>query len=203
MSLLKDLDKFLAGQSTLNPARRHALDEFRKHALRALELLIKQARSPLDRQLYEHMAYNVKTNPLMFYPRKVLRYDPVHGSVTQGEHVRSVDVVQRGNEKFLVQKDYINLPADLVFAGDQLTLSGVFTMTHEYGHFPKPLLLQFAYRNGINIEQAEELLADILSAKLARALGFSLPRILSHFEGRDVVYGGFPFRSYILHALRA
>jgi hypothetical protein len=136
----------------------------------------------------------------VFYPRKVLRAD--RGSVTMGEHVRGVNVVQEGKNQFFVKTDYINLPADHIFYDDKLTLSGIFTLAHEYGHFPKPLLLRFAARHNLTSEQAEELMADILSAKLSLAMGFPINKVMLHFSGREIVYGGFPFRKYILGALQ-
>ncbi|MDO8428603.1 MAG: hypothetical protein Q7S92_05320 [Candidatus Diapherotrites archaeon] len=202
MSFLKSLDKFLAGQSSLSWGRKKALDDFRKKALLALERLQKTAKSNLDKQLFAQMAYNIKTVPLMFYHRKALRVNPWEGSVTQGEHVRSFDLLQKGSQKFVIKKDYINLPAEHVFYNDNLSLNGIFTLCHEYGHFPKPLLLLFAAKNGLSEEQGEELLADILSAKLSIAMGFPLERIMSHFSGREIVYGYFPFRQYILESLK-
>lgn len=194
---------FLLGHQILNDKRRDAVTAFRKKAIATLEELARESKSEIDKELYYHMIENVKNNPLVFYPRKnikeeIVNYGPFQSvSVTKGEHVNAYTQITQGSKQYVVKSDYINLPAEHVFHGDKMTVDGVFTIAHEYAHFPKPVLGPFAQRYRLNHEQAEELAADILSAKLAAKLGFSEEQIMPHFYGREIVYGSFPFMAWI------
>ena len=63
------------------------------------------------------------------------------------------------------------------------------------------MLASFARAIKLNPNQAEELLADMLAAKLAVALGFKKEHVLIHFAGREIVYGTFPYLTYIERAM--
>jgi hypothetical protein len=191
----------------LTNKRKKALDEFRKNAAKALEELQTQAQDSLSREIYGHMIRNVEHTPIRFFPRKNLREKlfaasgRVFGSVVKGEHVNQIRIYQQGSRVWAVKSDFINLPAEHVFEGNKLTISGIFTLAHEYAHFPKPALLAFASQHRMGYEQAEELLADVLSAKLAVKMGYPRERVLEHFAGREIVYGRIPFRTFILKAV--
>ncbi len=194
---------FLFGHNILTEKRKKAVTAFRERAISTLEELARESKSEIDKELYYHMIENVRNNPLVFYPRKnikeeVVNYGPFQSvSVTKGEHVNAYTQITKGAQQYIVKSDYINLPAEHVFHGDRMTVDGVFTIAHEYAHFPKPVLGSFAQRYRLNHEQAEELAADILSAKLAAKLGFSESQIMPHFYGREIVYGSFPFMAWI------
>ncbi|MBU0661864.1 hypothetical protein KKH30_02520 [Candidatus Micrarchaeota archaeon] len=187
--------------------RERALDNFRKQAVKALEELRKGAKHRNIKNLYDTMIYNVENTPVVFYPRRNLRSfvqrvgNKLFGSVTKGENVNRIWVVQKGNNKFIVRDNYINMPAEHVFDGENLTIDGIFTLSHEYAHFDKPHLGVFADSLGIDPHTAEELMADILSAKLAVKMGYPKKRVLGHFTGRGIVYGSFPFEKYISSAI--
>ena len=190
-------------KSTISKRRKNALTAFRKDAVNALKYLQKNAKTKLDKHLYELMEGNVRNTPIMFYPRKVLRQNVyrigpyLSSSVTMGEHVNSITIKQQGNQVFVLRHHHINFPSEHLFEGDKITINGIFTLAHEYAHFPKPAIGSFAAKNGLTSEQAEELMADMLSAKLAVTLGYPKDRVLEHFAGREIVYGGFPFREWI------
>lgn len=195
-------------KSALSKKRKDALTAFRKDAIKALKFLQKHAKTKLDMHLYEMMENNVRNTPIIFYPRKVLRQQVyrigpyISSSVTMGEHVNSVKIIQKGNQVFVLRSHHINLPSEHLFEGDKITINGLFTLAHEYAHFPKPAIGRFAAKNGLTIEQAEELMADMLSAKLAVTLGYPKEKVLQHFAGREIVYGNFPFREWIKRIIK-
>ena len=188
--------------------RKKALDNFRKHAISALKELQKDASDDLSKSLYSLMQCNVEKTPIYFFPRRSLRERIFAGggriiaSVVKGEHVNQITIYQRGSQRFMVKSDFINMPAEHVFEGDKLTIDGIFTLAHEYGHFSKPAIAGFAAHYSLGSEQAEELLADVLSAKLSVKMGYPKEHVLGHFAGRGIVYGSFPFRKTILKAVK-
>ena len=191
----------------LTKKRKKALDTFRETALKALEELKRGSKDSLSKQIYVGMIQNVKHTPIKFFPRRSLRETIFSGggrvfaSVVKGEHVNQIKIYQKGNQLFVVKSDYINLPAGHVFDGDRLTINGIFTLAHEYAHFPKPALVGFAKANKMGYKQAEELMADVLAAKLAVKMGYPKGHVLDHFSGRGIVYGSVPFRAFILKAI--
>ncbi len=190
----------------LSKKRRNALDSFVANAAKALKELKKGSKG-VERGLYELMLENVANTPVYFYPKKILRANFYsHGGragmgITQGENVSFYKIIQIGGMRKITRKSFINLPAEHVFRGDKMTLDGILTICHEYAHFPKPKLAEFAKKNRLGHETAEELLADALSAKLAVKLGFSREQVIRHFAGREIVYGKIPFKQFILRAI--
>jgi len=191
----------------INRKRKKALDEFRKKAVRALHDLIRGTEDRSTQDLYRVMGQNIRETPIVFYPRRSIREaifrarGRIFGSVTKGEHVHQIQIIQKGPQRFLVKSHYINLPSEHIFDGDRLSIDGVFTLAHEYGHFEKAAISEFASKNRMSEEQAEELIADILSAKLCTKMGYDKEHVLSHFAGRGIVYGRVPFEKYILKAV--
>jgi len=191
----------------LGRKRVKALDKFREKAVKALKELKKNTKIGLEKELFERMIYNVENTPIYFYPRKTLKEKiffargRMFASTLKGEHVNVIKIFQKGSQRFMLRSNYINLPAEHVFEEDKLTIDGIFTLAHEYAHFPKPALAEFAEANKITVEQAEELLADTLSAKLAVAMGYPKENVLQHFQGRQLVYGRIPFKKLIWNAV--
>ena len=192
----------------LSRKRTKELDRFRHGAINALNELAKHAPDDKVRHLYNRMAQNVERTPLVFYPRRNLKAKiyrmsgRIFGTVTKGEHVNKITIMQKGKDRFVITSDYINLPAEHVFDGEKLSIGGIFTLSHEYAHFPKPDIGSFAAAYGISEGQAEELLADLLAAKLAVKMGYPKANVLHHFRGREVVYGSFPFKKVIEDATK-
>ncbi len=198
----------LFSKPVLTKKRRKALDSFLSNAAKALNELKREARTQIVRDMFELMLENVARTPIYFYPSRVLRANyyrkgnRVGVSVTQGENVSYYRVIQIGGLRRVERKSYINLPAGHVFSGDKMTLDGILTLCHEYAHFPKPKLLEFAEKHAMDAGTAEELLADVLSAKLAVKMGFPKREVMAHFAGREIVYGAIPFRDFILRAIQ-
>lgn len=197
----------LFSKPILTSKRRKSLDSFRAHAVKALKELAKTASDKISREIFEGMVYSVESTPIYFYPRKVLKATFLPGtgipiSATMGENVNQIQIIQQGSQQYLIRTNFINLPAEHVFEGEKLSMNGIFTLSHEYAHFPKPLISEFASRHGILHETAEELIADILSAKLAVKLGYPKEHVLEHFAGREIVYGRFPFKKFIENAVK-
>lgn len=192
----------------LTKKRKKALDSFLSNAIKSLKELRKETKSRIVKEMYELMLENVARTPIYFYPSKILRakfYS--HGGriglgITQGENVSVFKIIQIGGMKKIVRKSFINLPAEHVFKGDKISLAGILTLCHEYAHFPKPKLFEFAEKHNMTPGQAEELLADALSAKLAVKMGFKKEEVIAHFAGREIVYGNIPFKEFILRAIR-
>lgn len=191
----------------LDRERARALDDFRAGAAKALEELGKNAKSDLEKSLFARMKTNVQRTPINFYPRKSLKERIFHShgrtfaSVVKGEHVNVIKIYQKGNKRFVISDNYINMPAEHVFDGSRLTIEGIFTLAHEYAHFPKPALGKFAMANSISYGQAEELLADTLGARLAVAMGFPKGLVLTQLQGRELVYGSIPFKKLVWNAV--
>lgn len=187
--------------------RQKVLEDFRDSAVRALRELKKNAPTELERELFSRMTANVLDTPIRFYPRKTLKEkilftgNRIISSVVRGEHVNVIKIYQKGDQRFFVKSNYINLPSEHVFEENKLSVDGIFTLAHEYAHFPKPSLGKFARANNISYEQAEELLADTLSAKLAVSMGYPKQLVLRHFQGRELVYGKIPFKRLIWNAV--
>jgi len=183
------------------------MDAFRAQAIKALEKLENGSQTKIERFLFAHMRANIERTPIFFYPGGTLRYavqrigSRVGISVVQGENVTMLRIIQIGGRRIIERKNFINLPAEHIFAGEKLSMDGILTLCHEYAHFPKPKIRAFAQRLGLLPEQAEELLADMLAAKLAIALGFGKQAVLKHFAGREIVYGKFPYFTYIGRAI--
>lgn len=195
-------------QKILTEERKKALQEFRKQAINALEELGNNAKDDFEGNIYLSMIGSIKQTPLKFYPARSLRGNfyriagTVFGSVVKGENVKQIRIIQQGNRFFIQSIAHINLPAEHVFEGSRLTVEGIFTLCHEYAHFPKPGVRAFALHNNLSLEQAEELLADVLAAKLAKKLGYSRQTILEQLSGREIVFGSVPFKKMVLRALQ-
>ncbi len=191
----------------LDKERTRALENFRDLASNTLVKLEKKAKSNVEKALYARMRQNVVNMPIYFYPRKTLKekiffkHGRVFASVVKGEQVNAIKIFQKGKQRFIVKSNYINMPAEHVFDGSKLTVEGIFTLAHEYAHFPKKNLGKFADAKKISYEQAEELFADILSAKLAVEMGYPKENVLKHFRGRELVYGRIPFKKLIWNAV--
>ena len=191
----------------LDKDRRKVLENFRDRASQTLKQLEKKAKTDVEKALYASMRKNVVTTPIHFYPKKTLKekiffkQGRVYTSVVKGEHVNAIKIFQKGSQRFVVKSDYINMPAEHMFDGSKLAVEGIFTLAHEYAHFPKKNLGKFASEKNISYEQAEELFADILSAKLAVEMGYPKENILKHFKGREIVYGKIPYKKLIWNAV--
>ena len=202
--------KFIFGDNKkiISNKRKQVLDGFRKQAIKALNELAKKSKDDFEKNLYYAMQDSINGTPIHFYPKTSLRGKvyraggKVFSSVTMGENVKQIRVIQYGNRFYLQSKAHINFPSERLFSGDSLTLPGVFTLSHEYAHFPKPGVKEFAFHNNMTLEQAEEFLSDMLAAKLSKQLGFSHAQIVSQLHGREIVYGGIPFKQMIMKALK-
>ncbi|GEM_PF-2739514 len=187
--------------------RKKQLDAFLAKAVQSLKELRKEARNPLVKDLFDAMAENVARTPIYFYPARALRASfysqggRMGMSVTKGENVSVFKIIQIGGMRTIRRESFINLPAEHVFRGEKMTLDGILTLCHEYAHFPKPKLAEFSAKQGMGKGQAEELFADVLSAKLAVKMGFPKKEVLRHFSGREIVYGSIPFREFIVRAV--
>lgn len=189
----------------LTKKRRKCLNSFLSNAVKALKELKKESKSQVSKELFELMLENLTKTPIYFYPAKALRAkfysQGKRAGVTQGENVSFYKIIQIGGVKKISRESFINLPAEHIFHRDKMTLDGILTLCHEYAHFPKPKLKEFAEKNSIHPRQAEELLADALSAKLAVKMGFPKKQVIAHFSGREIVYGKIPFKKFILRAI--
>jgi len=174
----------------LNAARIKELKKFSGSTLKAINASERQATSQQEREVWERMGQEVKKTPLAFYDKPALREARKRWgtaevySATLGEHVREVKV----EEGRLKMKNYINLPARLVFKGDRISFRGAMTMWHELAHFPKARFNSFLVRMGIPGNVAEEASADFLAAKIATEHGIPPEAILLEARGRMGVY---------------
>ena len=198
---------FFFKKKILTKERIKAVNDFRKTAVKALKELEKSTKDQASKVVYKRMLRNVQTTPVYFYPRRNMKEtvfkagNRIFSSVVKGEHVNVIKILQKGSQRFLLKSDFINLPAEHMFDGDKMTIEGIFTLSHEYAHFPKPALGRFAKANKITFTQAEELMADTLSAKLAVKMGYPKEFVLGHFYGRELVYGKIPFKRFIWNAV--
>lgn len=192
----------------LTKERIKMLNEFRKKLIKVLKELIKKEKNPFIRDAFEETLQNVELLPIKFIPSKVLaaRYGVVGGtiigSVVKGQQLNQIIIVQKGMNKYVIRRREIDLPAGHLFKGNKLAWDGVHTLMHEYCHSLRNLNV-LAEKLKLSNEQAEELIADLLSARIALEMNFPKEVILSFYSGRDFVYGGFPFREKLIKLLSA
>lgn len=175
----------------LNKARIKELKNFSGSTLKAINSSKQEATSRHEAEVWERMGEEVRKTPFAFYDRPVLRASGKKWgtaevySTTLGEHVRELKVDELGR---MAIKNYINLPAKLVFKGDKISFKGAMTMWHELAHFPKGRFNSFLVRMGIPGNVAEEASADFLAAKIATKHGIPPKAILWEARGRMGVY---------------
>ncbi len=191
----------------LTKKRRGQLDKFRENAVKAIEEMIKEEKNETIRNALDTALSNVENTPLKFYPRRSLRsaiYSTrgrVFGSMLKGLSVNRIAVMQKGPKMFVIRSRHIELPAEHLFEGDRLTLDGVHTLMHEYCHSVRNVS-EFAEKLKLSPEQAEELIADLLSARIAVKMGIERETVYGFYGGRGMVYGGFPFHEMLKRALK-
>lgn len=183
----------------LNKKRVQALNFLRKNIVKSLELLERKEKNKSVKNLYKRMIASVKSTPLLFY-------DTSNLSKSFFVEVKGVNVsyfeVKKVSGKVLVKKNnLIKLPAKHFFSRERISISGVFSLCHEYAHFPKKESIILAEKTFLTLEQAEELYADILASKVALQIGFTKKQVIENLQGRQLVYHGFPYMKVILKAI--
>jgi len=185
-------------EKILSRERVKALEEFRRKLIEVLEDSIKKEKNAAIRQAYSNALFNAESIPIKFVPAKALSSavfiagNRMVTSVVKGQQVNQIILVQKGKNKYLIKRREIDLPAWHLFEGNKLAWNGVHTLMHEYCHGMRELN-SFALKLNLSYEQAEELIADLLSAKIALKMNFPKERILSFYHGRESLYGSFPF----------
>ncbi len=183
----------------LSKERKKALDKFREKAIHTVKEMIKEEKNPVLKKAFTQTLKNIASLPLEFYPRKYLsaRFarsgKMVIGSIIKGQQVSKIIVYEKGLDKRVIIQSKIQLPAEYIFEGNKLSLNGIHTLMHEYCHFPRDVR---SFAQGLNIseEQAEELIADLVSARISVKMGMEKEKVYSFYSGRDAVFYPFPFR---------
>ncbi|MFH1586617.1 MAG: hypothetical protein ABID38_02050 [Candidatus Diapherotrites archaeon] len=182
-------------EAVLSKERVNALDKFVKGTISTLLQLADEAETKREQELYERMAKEVSKINLLFYDKKALKSEvmkkdgKLYGYAVMGEHVTNYLLETKGDKKKILKQEYINMPAEHVFHGNQIRAQGALTLWHEYGHFPKSHFRRYIERLGIPPYASEEAGADFLAAKVARSQGFSEDLIKEHSKGRVGVFG--------------
>jgi len=175
----------------------------------AVTHMIEEEKNSAVRAAYERTLKNIEVVPINFFPKKNLFHSiykwgkQVFTSEVLGEHRQEISVIRKGNKIIAVQgRRIIDIPAEHFFHENKLSWQGVHTLMHELCHDPMRNNLEFSKQVHLNHEQAEELTADLLSAKIGVKMGMSRERVLGFYHGREGVYGGFPFRESLERAIK-
>jgi hypothetical protein len=191
----------------LTKERVKEIEKLRKKAKEALKELIKETKNKEIKEWYKQVLYNIENIPVGFFPRKVLSAriakigNRLIGSIIKGQQVSSIQVMQIGKNIVVKGSRWIELPADLVFKGNHITMEGIMTLMHEYSHFPRKTS-GFAKAMGLSHRHAEELIADLVSAKVARKMGLPKEEIKLIGLERVGYYGRFPFKELFEKAIK-
>lgn len=193
----------------LTKERIENLNKFRSLMKEAVIQMIKEEKNPAVKSAYERTLKNIESVPVNFFPKKNLVHaiykigKQVFSSEVLGEHKQEIIVMKKGKQTFVVRgKRNIDIPAEHFFHENNLNWQGIHTLMHEYSHDPARNVLEFSNQIHLNPEQTEELIADLLSAKIARKMGMNRERVLSFYRGRQGVYGKFPFNETLEKAIK-
>jgi hypothetical protein len=196
-------------QKILTKERVRNLNYFREQMKKAVEEMIKRENNPTLKRAYERVLLNLETVPINFYPKKTLLTAIFRigkhfiASEILGEHKQTVKVIRKGNRFVVVPEGrIIEIPAEHFFYGNKLTWKGVHTLMHEMCHDPLRNVFEFSREIHLTPSQTEELIADLLSARIAIKMGFPREKVLSLYHGREMVYGKFPFRKMLEKATK-
>jgi hypothetical protein len=177
-----------------------------KKVKEAVEEMIKTEKNPAIKSAYEKVLQNLIL-PINFYPKDSLMRTVFKigkhfiASEVLGEHKQNLKFVRQGNiVKVVPEAELIEIPANLFFHGDKVTWKGLQTLIHELCHDPLRDPYELS-KLGLNRTQREELVADLLSARIAVKMGFPKQRILELYKGREGVYGKFPYKKALEKAV--
>lgn len=171
----------------------------------AVREMIKTETNPTIKTAYEQVLTNLEKVPINFYHGNSLLRTVIKigkhfiSSEILGEHKQNLKVVREGNLlKVIPEGHLIEMPADLFFHGDKVSWKGLQTLIHEMCHNPMRNVFEFSKEVHLTPNQTEELIADLLSARIAVKMGFPRNRIHELYHGRQGIYGiGFPFEKMI------
>ena len=171
--------------------------------------MIKHEKNPTLKTAYERALTNLETVPINFYPKDNLSRTVFQigkqfiTSEVLGQHKQGMKVIKEGGLlKVIPEGRLIELPADHFFNGNKPTWDGMKTLIHELCHDPSRNVFEFSKEVHLTPTQTEELIADLMSAKIAIKMGFSREKVLSLYYGREAVYGKFPFRELLEKATK-
>ncbi len=191
----------------LNKERVRSLNYFRGRMKKAVQEMIKIEKNPTLKAAYERALTNLETVPIKFYPKDTL----MRAVFKIGKHFVASEVLGQHEQKIRIKREggiikvvpdgrLIELPADHFFHGDKLNWKGVHTLMHEICHDPTRNVFDFSREAQLTPNQTEELIADLMSAKIAIKMGFKRESVLGLYHGREAIYGRFPFREYLERA---
>ncbi len=193
----------------LTKQRIENLNKFRNLMKEAVSHMIEEEKNPAVKAAYERTLKNIESVPINFFPKKNLVHaiykigKQIFTSEVLGEHKQEIIVMKKGKQTFVIRgKRNIDIPSEHFFHENNLNWQGIHTLMHEYCHDPARNVLKFSNQIHLNSEQAEELIADLLSAKIARKMGMNKERVLSFYRGRQGVYGKFPFKETLEKAIK-
>ena len=193
----------------LNRNRVKNLNVFRQKMQWAVKDMIKHEKNPTLKTAYERTLTNLETVPINFYPKDSLSRTVFQigkhffTSEVLGEHKQNIRVIRNGNLlKVIPEGRLIEIPANHFFLGNTPTWGGMKTLMHEICHDPARNVFDFSREIQLNPSQTEELIADLMSAKIAIKMGFPREKVLSLYNGREGVYGRFPYRKFLEKAIK-
>lgn len=181
----------------LNVQRIRNLQRFRALISTALQNIIKNTSDSNLRRLYEGVNTNLRSLPITFYDKTSLHTDGEFE--TQGENLKRWGF--RNGRPYLESK--INLPANHIFIGNEISTDGALTMLHELAHVVLPENAhRFGESFGLRGELVDEFFADVLAARIAYRMGVSKRKIAEHLIRRVGVYRGFPIHTFVEEGYR-
>ncbi len=193
----------------LNKNRIKSLNFFRTKMKKAVQEMIKHESNSALKTAYEKVLINLENVPINFYPKNSLMRtvfkigEHFIASEILGEHKQNLKIIKKNGKVVGVVPEgrLIEIPAGHFFHGDKASWKGVHTLMHELCHNPSRNVFEFSKEIHLNPTQTEELIADLLSARIAIKMGFPRKRIYELYKGRQSVYGRFPFRKALEKAV--
>ncbi len=178
---------------TLTPGERMNLKSFLYRAEKTVSHMGAISKYPALRVIYGRIDENLKHVPI-----NIIQGDSLNSSSTGtvfGENIKKVD----GG----IMKSAIRIPKDHLFAENgKVRNDGALTLLHEEAHVVLPDSAKvFTARVGLQPYHADEFMADVLSAHVARNMGFPKEVIGRHLYNRRT-YFGFPIDRFALEGPR-
>lgn len=156
--------------------------------------MMRDTRYPELQVIYSKILENLNHVPINFKPGSNLSSDGL--SVVFGENEK---IMQNG-----VLKSAIRIPKEHLFDSEgRIRLDGGLTLLHEMSHVVLPFSAKlFTARVGLIPHHADELFADLLSARIAKEIGYRKEVVASHLVRRRSYFGGFPIERLAIDGVK-
>lgn len=167
---------------------------FMNAAKSVCRVMIRDTRYPELQTIYSRILENLNHVPINIRPGEFLEAEGA--GVTYGMNLKRLE----GG----LLKSAIRVPHDHLFDDNgNIRIDGALTLLHEMSHVILPdSAHNFTARVGLPWQHTDEFFADILSAHIAKNLGFRSEQIGRHLFNRRSYFGGFPIDRFAIEGRR-